>query len=167
MLSLYIYTTCIHAYIHIYICVLLYVSCLLFTLRFLLLSLLVVCRFGFLSFCFPVFFCFPLLLCFSAFLLLCLSASLAFLLVSDCLPRASIFKFSLAALPCFDCLLFFLVDCFPLPFCFCASLLLCCSALTLCFRTTRGGFIMHRAAFLCIAQRLLAETRIQASLYVL
>ena len=32
---------------------------------------------------------------------------------------------------------------------------------------TRGGFIMHRAAFLCIAQRLLAETRIQASLYVL
>ena len=30
----------------------------------------------------------------------------------------------------------------------------------------RGGFIMHRAAFLCIAQRLLAETRIQASLYV-
>ena len=32
---------------------------------------------------------------------------------------------------------------------------------------TRGGFIMHRAAFLCIAQRLLAETRIQASLYAL
>ena len=64
-----------------------------------------------------------LLLCFSASLIVCF---------------AFLFKFSLAALPCFDCLLFFLVDCFPLPlrsFCFSAFVLLCCSALTLCFRT--------------------------------
>ena len=75
-----------------------------FFLSFLLAAL--PCFSMFLFFCL---FCAFAFLCFSASLLFRFSASLAFLLFcfSDCLLRFSLFKFSLAALPCFDCLLFF------------------------------------------------------------
>ena len=63
---------------------------------------------------------------FLCFAFLCFFASLLFC-CSDCLLRFSPFEFSIAALPCFDCLLFllliaFLCLCFPLLFCLCASL---------------------------------------------
>ena len=77
---------------------------------------------------------------FCAFAFLCFSAPLASLF-SASLIVCSIFSFLGFCLQLFPALIaccFFLVGCFPLPllsFCFCASLLLGCSALTLCFRT--------------------------------
>ena len=65
------------------------------------------------QFCFLIFDCCALHS--SAFLLPSLASLLFYF--SDC-ARFSLFSFSLAALPCFDCLLFSLLDCFPLPLLF-------------------------------------------------
>ena len=89
-----------------------------------------------------------LLLCFCASLLFCFSAFLLLLLFcfSACLPRFSFFRFSLAAVPCFNtffCYFCFLCFCFPLLLLSSAFVFLCFSAsLIVCFAFVFFNFLL-------------------------